>query len=111
MIDPVATQHIMAAAIAGALIIMFGAIYALFFALSRLRRRPGLMVIAYGAYLVLVAAVAVLVFTLNMSGFWEVVAAVMLIGYFVAPRLIWRLCAGTHVAEGPRGLMTEHVSD
>lgn len=103
MIDPVATQHIMVAAIAGALIILFGAIYALLFALSRLRGRPGLMILAYAAYLVLLGAVGVLVSTLNMSGFWQLVAAVMVVGYFVAPRLIWHLCAGTHVSEAHSG--------
>jgi len=103
MIDPVATQHIMAAAIAGALIILFGAIYALLFALSRLRRRPMLMLWAYAAYAVLLGAVSVLSSTLNMSGFWQLVAAVMVIGYFVAPRLIWHLCAGTHVSEAHSG--------
>jgi hypothetical protein len=103
MIDPVATQHIMAAAIAGASIILFGAIYALLYALSRLRRRPGLMLWAYAAYAVLIGAVSVLSSTLNMNGFWQVVAAVMVIGYFVAPRLIWHLCAGTHVSEARSG--------
>ena len=34
MIDPVATQHLLAAAAAGALIIIFGALYALLFAQS-----------------------------------------------------------------------------
>jgi len=96
MIDPVATQHIMAAAIAGALIILFGAIYALLFALSRLRRRPMLMLWAYAAYAVLLGAVSVLSSTLNMSGFWQLVAAVMV-------RLIWHLCAGTHVSEAHSG--------
>ncbi|KPK60378.1 MAG: hypothetical protein AMJ59_06590 [Gammaproteobacteria bacterium SG8_31] len=103
MIDPVATQHIMAAAIAGALIILFGALYALLFALSRLRQRRDLMFLAYGAYAVLIGAVGVLSMTLNMTGFWQLVAAVMVIGYFVAPRLIWHLCAGTHVSEAHSG--------
>jgi len=103
MIDPVATQHIMAAAIAGALIILFGALYALLFALSRLRQRRDLMFLAYGAYAVLIGAVGVLSMTLNMTGFWQLVAAVMVIGYFVAPRRIWHLCAGTHVSEAHSG--------
>ena len=103
MIDPVGTQHIMAAAIAGALIILFGALYALFFALARLRARPGLMLSAYAAYALLVVAVVVLTVTLNLTGPWQVVAAVMVVGYFVAPRLIWRLCAGTHAAEAGHG--------
>jgi hypothetical protein len=103
MIDPVATQHIMMAAIAGALVILFGASYALLFALSRLRGRPALMVLAYGAYALLVGAVAVLAFTLNLGGAWQAVVAVMVIGYFLAPRLIWHLCAGTHAQEPGHG--------
>jgi Flp pilus assembly protein TadB len=103
MIDPVATQHIMMAAIAGALVILFGASYALLFALSRLRGRPALMVLAYGAYALLVGAVAVLAFTLNLRGAWQAVVAVMVIGYFLAPRLIWHLCAGTHTQESGHG--------
>ena len=103
MIDPVATQHILAAAAAGALIIMFGALYALLFAQSRLRDKPRLMSGAYVAYALLVICVVVLVRTLNLTGFWQVVAAVMVVGYFIAPRLIWNLCAGTHGPDAHRG--------
>jgi hypothetical protein len=103
MIEPVAIQHLLAAAAAGAMIIVFGALYALLFAQSRLRDRPGLMQGAYAAYLALVACVAVLVRTLNLTGFWQGVAAVMVVGYFVAPRLIWNLCAGTHGPDAHRG--------
>ena len=106
MIDPVATSNILAAAVAGALVIMFGAIYALLFAFSRLKQRPVLMIWAYLAYAVLVVAVGVLSITLNMRGFWQAVAVVMVVGYFVAPRLIWNLCAGTHSTEPGDGLGT-----
>ena len=103
MIDPVATQHLLAAAAAGALIIIFGALYALLFAQSRLSGRPRLIHGAYAAYFVLVACVAVLVRTLNLTGFWQAVAAVMVVGYFIAPRLIWNLCAGTHGPDAHHG--------
>lgn len=103
MIDPVATQHLMAAAIAGAMIILFGAVYAFMFALSRLRGRPLLMFWAYAAYALLVVAVVVLSITLNMNGFWQLVSAVMVLGYFLAPRLIWHLCAGTHASAAHSG--------
>ena len=99
MIDPVATHNILAAAVAGALVILFGALYALLFALARLKQRPAFMLWAYLSYTFLVGAVAVLSVTLNMHGFWQLVAAVMVVGYFIAPRLIWRLCAGTHGPE------------
>lgn len=99
MIEPVAIQHIMIAAIAGALIVLFGAMYALFFALGRLQQNPKFSLIAYAGYAGLVVAVGVLMHTLNMNGFWQLVAAVMVIGYFIAPRIIWHLCVGTHKAE------------
>ena len=99
MIEPVATQDLMAAAIAGAMIVLFGALYALFFALARLQNKTSYMVTAYAAYALLVLAVAVLMRTLNMTGIWQLVAAVMVIGYFVLPRVVWRLCVETHEAE------------
>jgi len=99
MIEPVAVNDIMAAAIAGALIILFGATYALLFAFSRLRGQGLLMIGAYTAYGLLAVSVFVLARTLNLEGFWQSISAVMLLGYFVAPRLIWNLCAGTHPAQ------------
>lgn len=99
MIEPVATQHIMIAAIAGALIVLFGATYALFFALGRLQQNTTYKWLGYAGYAGLVVAVGVLMRTLNMNGFWQLVAAVMVIGYFIAPRVIWHLCVGTHEAD------------
>ncbi|MGB5211629.1 MAG: hypothetical protein WBP60_14005 [Gammaproteobacteria bacterium] len=96
MIEPVAVNDIMAAAIAGALIILFGAAYALLFAVSRLRGQGRLMIVAYLAYGLLAFCVLVLARTLNLEGLWQSVTAVMLVGYLVAPRLIWNLCVGTH---------------
>lgn len=99
MIEPVATQDLMAAAIAGALIVLFGALYALFFALARLQHKKSYMFAAYTAYCILLLAVVVLVRTLNMTGIWQSVAAIMVIGYLLAPRLIWRLCVATHAID------------
>lgn len=99
MIEPVQAQHLMIAAIAGAIVVLSGTFYALLFALYNMKKRTGLIFWAYGAYAVLVAATVVLAVTLNMTGFWRFVIAVMLVGYFIAPRFIWQLCTGTHVAE------------
>lgn len=102
MIDPVEIQHLMASAAAGALVILFGAAYALCFAYSRLKKQPALMALALASYAALAGSVLVLSRTLHLTGFWQWVTAVMLVGYFAAPRLIWHLCAGTHVAgHGP----------
>ncbi len=96
MIDPEAASDIMRAVIAGALVIMAGAGYALLFAFGRLRSSRGLIAGALGFYALLAAAVFVLADALNLNGYWQILVAVMLGGYFMAPRWIWGLCEGTH---------------
>ena len=99
MTEPVAAQHIMLATMAGAMVIMFGAIYALLFAWSRIKSYPQLMIGAYLAYVLFAISVAVMAYTLNLNGFWFVIVVVMLVGYFLAPHGIWHLCVGTHDSE------------
>ena len=99
MIEPVQVQNIMTSAIAGALIILSGAVYACFFALYRIKKQPGFIIGAYCAYALLVISVFNLSNTLNLNGFWQIVTVVMLVGYFLAPRIIWQLCIGTHARE------------
>lgn len=82
--------------IAGATIVVAGGFYALFFALGRLRNSRAMMAISVLSYAALVLSTIVLARALNLTGFWLFVAAVMLTGYFFAPRAIWRLCVGTH---------------
>jgi putative effector of murein hydrolase LrgA (UPF0299 family) len=99
MTEPVAAQHIMLATMAGAMVIMFGAIYALLFAWSRIKSYPQLMIGAYLAYILFAISVAVMAYTLNLKGFWFSIVVVMLVGYFLAPHGIWHLCVGTHDSE------------
>jgi len=89
-------RDLLLATVSGGMVVLFGALYALLFAHSRLRKRPELMKSAYMAYLVLCIAVVVLIISLDFRGFWLLVAAVMLVGYFLAPHAIWRLCVATH---------------
>ena len=98
MIDPVEASDIMRAVIAGALVIMFGACYALFFALSRLKDNKPMLLAAYGGYLGLAVSVYVLSQALHLNGYWQTVVWAMLLGYLLAPQWIWRLCVGTHEA-------------
>lgn len=81
---------------AGGAIVLMGALYALFFALSRLHASRSLGAASLLAYALLAAAVYVLIDALSLTGFWLVVTAVMLVGYFFLPRAIWQLCVGTH---------------
>ncbi len=82
--------HLFAAALAGAAIILAGGGYALCFALGRAHGgvwRP----LSYVTYAILAVAVATLAWALDLRGYWRGVAGLMVVGYYVGPRLIWRL--------------------
>jgi hypothetical protein len=40
--------------------------------------------------------VYVLATSLHLDGIWNVMMVVMLLAYFLAPRMIWRLSTATH---------------
>lgn len=91
-----AKENLLLGALSGALVVLSGASYALLFALGRLRNSPALSSGAYLAYATLVFFTVTLSRALALEGFWTAVTGVMLVGYFLAPRAIWLLCAGTH---------------
>lgn len=96
MFEPVDLQNILVSLIAGALVVMFGALYALAFAMGKVNKRPGMLRAAYGAYAALSVSVLVLAYTLNLNGIWWGVTLIMLIGYLLAPQAIWKLSVKTH---------------
>jgi len=96
MVEPVGVQDIMIAAMAGAMVVMFGAGYAFAFAVAKLNRKRHLMLVAYGVYVLLVFSVLVLAYALNLNGSWWAVTITMLVGYLLAPQAIWKLSVGTH---------------
>lgn len=99
MTDPVAMNDIFAAALAGAMVIIFGALYALLFAYSKTQNRPRLLAWAYVSYFILFASTLMLARLLNLDGWWQIVVGVMVVGYLLAPHAIWHLCVGTHQGE------------
>jgi len=99
MIEPVALQDFFITFFSAAMVILSGAGYAALYAWARLSRRRGVMVWAYGCYVLLAAAVVVLADAAHLNGFWRIVVALMLVGYLLAPHGIWRLCADTHADE------------
>jgi len=101
MIHPVELANFFTVFFSAASVILFGATYALLFAYSRVKGRPGLMPLAYLAYVGLFASVLVLAFTANLftNGFWTFIVLLMLVGYLVAPHGIWHLCVQTHEHE------------
>ena len=96
MIEPVEVQRIALAALSAGAVVLFGACYAVFLALSRLRRFAVLRHLSNLSYVALAAAVAALAWLLRLDGAWLVLVAALLVGYYAAPRFIWRLSVATH---------------
>jgi hypothetical protein len=91
------------AAMAGAMVVVFGALHALFLALAKLRHSRkylNLSYLAYGGFLLMTMLLA---WTLHLTGFWFLVVIVMLIGYLLAPYGIWHLSVATHGGDKEHG--------
>jgi hypothetical protein len=99
----VEVNSIMLATMAGAMVVLAGALYAAVYAIGKLADSVSLVRLSYLFYAFLVVSVLVLARTLNFSGIWNWVAAVMLAGYLIAPQGIWRLCVGTHLDQKLHG--------
>ena len=92
-----------AAGFAAAAVVLCGAGYAVLLALGRVRRKPILCRAALVAYAGVVVAAVALAWALRLDGLWLALVAVLLIGYFVAPRAVWRLSVATHPEEAGDG--------
>lgn len=101
MIEPVALANFFTVFFSAAMVIMTGALYALLFAFSRVKKMPRLMPFAYFVYAGLAISVLVLGDAANLfhSAFWTAVVGLMLVGYLLAPHAVWHLCVGTHEGE------------
>jgi len=97
MIDPVEMQNFFTAFFSGAMVIVFGAVYALLLAWGRLKSSNSFIAGAYVFYALLVVSVLFLSEAMNFDGFWNLITVTMLLGYLVAPHGIWILCRDTHV--------------
>lgn len=102
-IEPVVLSDLFTAVIAGALVVLCGALYAATLALARLQGRRGLALIAYAFFAGLAYCVLVLARALHLNGFWELLVGLLLAGYLVAPHLIWKLSVATHGHREPDG--------
>jgi hypothetical protein len=104
MIQPVDLEDFFVAFFSAAMVLVSGALYALLFAYAKVHSRPGLLPYAYGAYALLVGAVVMLARAMHWSGMWSMVAALMIVGYLLAPHVIYRLSVATHgPGHGPAG--------
>ena len=93
---PEGVDAFLRAVIAGGLLVIFAGVYAACFAFGRLFRSPRLILAAYVCFALLIGCVYVLAISLQLAGFWSALMVLLLVAYFVAPRMIWRLTAATH---------------
>lgn len=86
------------ATLSAAVIVVCGGLYALFLTLGRLGPRPLWPLLAHLSYGGVVAGAGALAWSLELSGWWLALIAVLLAGYYAAPLFIWHLSVATHVA-------------
>jgi hypothetical protein len=96
MYEPVELKDFLVAVIAGATVVIFGALYAFTFAVAKLNKSRPLMGWACVAFAGFSASVLVLAWALHLTGWWWAVTVAMLLGYLLAPQAIWKLSVGTH---------------
>ena len=98
MIEPAELGNFFAIFFSSALVIVLGALYALLFAFSRLKNNRTYLYLAYLSYSGLIISISILSSAANLlnHSFWISVIALMLVGYFFAPIVIWHLCVATH---------------
>lgn len=103
MIEPVEVQRFVLASLSAGAVVLFGACYAVFLALSRLNGFTVLGHLSNLSYAALAASVVSLAWFLRLDGAWLALVACLLAGYFAAPRFIWRLSVATHDAVDDEG--------
>lgn len=105
MIEPVKLADFFITFFSAASVIIFGALYALLFAYSRIKNVPRVLLLAYAAYAALFVSVMVLANVANLFGspFWQFIVFLMLVGYLLAPRFIFQLCVATHDSVSDNG--------
>ena len=103
MIEPVEVHRFVLASLSAGAVVLFGACYAVFLALSRLNEFSVLRHLSNLSYAALAGSVGSLAWHLRLDGMWLVLVAVLLAGYFAAPRFIWRLSVATHEGASESG--------
>ena len=82
--------------ISAALIVIFAASYAIFYAFSQLRKKQALLYLSYACFSCLIIATITLVNFLDLTGRWEILMMIMLFGYWITPKIIWHLSVGVN---------------
>ena len=108
MVDPEVIHRVAGAALLGGVMVLFGAGYAIFHALAGLtgsRRMVSVSLLCYALLCVCAVAFSAL---LKLGGWWLALMGLLLLGYFIAPRFIWRLSLAVH-GESPPSPASDHA--
>ena len=89
-------KQLLLAGVAGAAVVGFGGLYALFLAWFRLHHRQRDRNFAIFFYVALVTSFVLLAYALRLDALWQGFIAFLLLGYLIAPQWIWRLTEATH---------------
>lgn len=99
MSEALNAQQLLAAGASGALIVLFGAFYAFFFSINRLRPSRYWPIATIASFALLVVCSIVLAIALKLGGSWQLAIGFILICYYFSPHLIWHLSVATHEEE------------
>lgn len=99
MIEPVALSNFFLSFFTAAMIILTAALYAAVYAWGEITDRTAVRIGSLFVYALLLVCVVVFVNVANLTGYWQIVAVLMTLGYWWMPRFIWRLCVATHADE------------
>ncbi len=94
MIEPVASSGVLITSFSTSLVIASGAFYILLFMISHLRKKPGMLILAYACFAVLFANVLVLSTLRFLDGYELLQVLGVLLAYLLIPHVIRRLVAG-----------------
>jgi len=100
MPGPLTASALLQAGIAGAAVVAFGGLYALFLAWYRMHGRAGYRALALLFYCALAMAFYVLARALALDMLWQAFIVLLLVAYLLAPLWIWRLTEATHAEPG-----------
>lgn len=96
IVDPGEIRNLLFAFFFAAMVIGWGALYAILITLARRLGRKGLGYAAIATYVALAVCVGALAWAANLTGPWRILVGLMLLGYYFMPRMILRLCEDTH---------------
>jgi hypothetical protein len=95
LIEPLETTGVLITSFSTALVIASGTLYILLFSLSHLRKKPGMLILAYACFAVLLANVLVLATLLYLDSYQLAQVLVVLLAYLLLPHAVRRLVART----------------